>query len=51
MREFRYFIYMTQEELEHECPTYTGSVWAMNKTEALNKIRDDYDDAYYFYCI
>lgn len=51
MKQYRYHVYMTQEELDTGLYTYTGTVFANSKIAAENKVRDMFPDAYYFYCI
>lgn len=51
MRQFNYFVYMEQEDLNNEIPTYTGKIFSLNRTQALNTVEQMFPYAYYLYCI
>lgn len=48
---YRYFIYLTQEELDAEIPSETGKIYATSRQEAEDKLYEEYPDAYYLFCM
>lgn len=51
MKRFRYYVYMEQEDLDTEIPSYQGTVSASCRSEAESLVDNMFPGSYYFYCI
>ena len=51
MKNYRYFVYLTQEDLDASIPNFTGTIFAFNRIEAERLVGEMHPGSYYLYCV